>query len=198
MTDDSDPTEKLVYVPPGAPTVPDRPRIELGLAQTDKVVSLGAFGIAPPDDGTPPTFRFFKVREFDCKSPAPYPTAWIPLRLTKLVGVLDAVREKWGSPLIVVSGYRTIHYNRMIGGALHSQHSEGRAADVRPSPEFDLPGRCRALHALVKRMWDAGELPDLGGLGVYPGWIHCDVRDRVPIGHLAEWTGSGIGSELTG
>ncbi len=185
-----------------------RPMIDIGTAPTDPSSPdpVGIGGSTPgsaggvDNDGTPPTFRFFKVSEFDCHDGSPYPTAWVPLRLAKLVGVLDLIRERWGGPLVVVSGYRTIDYNRKIGGAKLSQHCEGRAADIRPRPSSSQSGseRCRSLHALILRMWNTGELPDLGGLGVYPEWVHVDVRDRVPSGHLAEWTGAGIGSEVTG
>lgn len=55
----------------------------------------------------------------------------IRARLEKLVErVLDPVREMYGAPLIVNSGYRCAELNRAIGGAANSQHMRGEAADI--------------------------------------------------------------------
>lgn len=143
--------------------------------------------------------KYFRVHEFDCHSGEPYPTSWINTRLVRLVGgVLDPLRETWGAPLLVVSGFRTLVYNAAIRGAPRSQHIEGKAADIRPVPVTGEPYELtvQALHRLVATMWDAAQLVELGGLGYYPGrWLHLDVRDREPVGHLATWVGKGIGSE---
>ena len=51
--------------------------------------------------------------------------------LTQLVdNVLDPLREVWGAPLYVTSGYRCPALNRAVGGVPHSQHILGQAADV--------------------------------------------------------------------
>lgn len=51
--------------------------------------------------------------------------------LTQLVGnVLDPLREAWGRPIYVTSGYRCEALNRAVGGAARSQHLRGEAADV--------------------------------------------------------------------
>lgn len=44
--------------------------------------------------------------------------------------LLDPVREAWGAPIIVNSGYRCEELNRVIGGAVNSQHLRGEAADI--------------------------------------------------------------------
>ena len=152
-----------------------------------------------PVEGLPVAWpgRHFSLEEFACHDGSPYPLRWIPLRLVPLVGALDAIRDAWGAPLTVVSGYRTSAHNTAVGGASASQHVEGRAADVAPleGPE-PFPDRVARFHGMILGMWNAGELPDLGALGYYPGrWCHVDVRERQPIGHLAQWVGTGIGSE---
>jgi len=48
--------------------------------------------------------------------------------------VLEPVREHYGKPVIISSGYRSPALNRAIGGSLTSQHSKGEAAD------FEIPG----------------------------------------------------------
>lgn len=43
---------------------------------------------------------------------------------------LDKVRELWGRPLSVNSGFRSKEVNRLVGGATTSQHCKGEAADI--------------------------------------------------------------------
>ncbi|HVQ52892.1 MAG TPA: D-Ala-D-Ala carboxypeptidase family metallohydrolase [Mycobacterium sp.] len=142
------------------------------------------------------TSKYFGAIEFECHDGNAYPSEWHEDRLQPLVETLDAIREKWGSPIVVVSGYRTEVYNHKIGGAKLSQHVQGRAADVRPARGDDRA--VRQLHSLVQTMLAGGLLPHLGGLGLYPRWIHVDVRPKPPTGHIAKWEGGGLGSEVAG
>lgn len=43
---------------------------------------------------------------------------------------LDKVREMWGKPIGVNSGYRSAELNRAVGGANNSQHLRGEACDI--------------------------------------------------------------------
>ena len=43
--------------------------------------------------------------------------------------VLDPVRDKFGIPVIITSGYRCPQVNRLVGGVDNSQHMSGCAAD---------------------------------------------------------------------
>ena len=43
---------------------------------------------------------------------------------------LDKVRDMWGKPIGVNSGYRSPELNRAVGGAKNSQHIKGEAADI--------------------------------------------------------------------
>lgn len=53
------------------------------------------------------------------------------LRLQKLIeAVLDPLREWYGKPIKVNSGYRCEALNKAIGGAKSSQHMLGEAADI--------------------------------------------------------------------
>lgn len=132
----------------------------------------------------------FNMIEFACHDGTPYPLEWGD-RLIKLCAQLEIIRVAWAGPIVVVSGFRTDAYNRRIGGALRSQHVEGRAADIRPVSIGDVP----EFTNLVRRLMAIGQLPDVGGFGAYPGWVHVDVRDKPPSGHVAQWTGNGVGSE---
>lgn len=44
--------------------------------------------------------------------------------------VLDPLREKFGRPIIVSSGFRSTELNKAVGGAPTSQHMKGEAADI--------------------------------------------------------------------
>lgn len=44
--------------------------------------------------------------------------------------VLDPLREAWGRPLVVTSGYRCLELNKAVGGSASSQHMCGMAADI--------------------------------------------------------------------
>ena len=59
------------------------------------------------------------------------PTAEAIHNLTKLVeNVLDPLREKYGKPIRISSGYRSAILNRSVNGATSSQHRLGEAADI--------------------------------------------------------------------
>lgn len=45
--------------------------------------------------------------------------------------ILDPLREKVGA-IKVTSGYRTLEYNKQIGGSPTSQHCKGEAVDIQP------------------------------------------------------------------
>lgn len=138
---------------------------------------------------TLPDGRYFKAAEFRCHDGTPYPVEWAD-RWAVLIALCDDVRDLAGEPCSVVSGYRTDAYNQSLLRAGHhpaadSQHINGAAADLRPQPDF---GRDTVLeiHGKVLAAYQAGKLPTLGGLGLYPGWIHVDTF-KAPDGHLRRW-----------
>ncbi len=53
------------------------------------------------------------------------------VKLTALADkLLDPIREMWGAPITVNSGYRCPQLNVAVGGAVASQHLRGEAADI--------------------------------------------------------------------
>lgn len=124
----------------------------------------------PSDQITP----HFTWREFACHDGTAVPLD-VRDRTTVLCEQLEVLRSELGCPLQVLSGYRTPGWNAHEGGARHSQHVEGRAADVRAS------GRSpEEVHQAVLRLIASGRVRD-GGVGYYPdnttrhGWVHYDV-----------------------
>jgi uncharacterized protein YcbK (DUF882 family) len=96
----------------------------------------------------------------------------------KLLFLLDQVASQVsaGSPVHIISGYRSPETNRMLnentsGVARHSLHLDGKAIDVR------IPGRDLAV--LHKAALHAGG----GGVGYYPDsqFVHMDT------GRLRHW-----------
>lgn len=129
----------------------------------------------------------FSLVEFASHDGAAYPAKWVTSRLAPLCSMLEVVREALGRPVVIISGYRSPAHNASVGGASASQHMQGRAADiavVNVSPD--------AVHACVVALHAAGKLPMLGGLGMYTGWNHLDIRPRPESGHIAQWTGAGV------
>lgn len=50
--------------------------------------------------------------------------------LHRLMAYLDQVRQAYGAPITVTSGYRSPALNKAVGGAPTSQHLRGEAADL--------------------------------------------------------------------
>ena len=112
----------------------------------------------------------FKVREFACKG------SDVVLLDDELVVLLQCIREHFGKPVHITSGYRTAAHNAAVGGSKSSQHLLGRAAD------FYVEGvPVAAVAAYAETL-----LPGRGGIGRYPkdakhpqrrtGWVHIDTR----------------------
>lgn len=62
--------------------------------------------------------------------------------------VLDPLRQAWGSPIHVNSGYRCPELNQIVGGTPGSQHQRGEAADITVGSR----SANRRLMALIKRL----------------------------------------------
>lgn len=110
----------------------------------------------------------FKVREFRCRDGSDA----IMIDQT-LVVLLQAIREHFGKPVTITSGYRTAAHNTAVGGAKSSQHLLGRAADIQVQDTDPL-----AVAAYAESL-----MPGWGGVGRYPvkpgrarGWVHVDTR----------------------
>ena len=86
--------------------------------------------------------------------------------------VLDPLRELWGAPIIVTSGYRCTRLNNAVGGARNSQHRYGQAADIRTVSDT-REDNMKLLGCLVKSGLPFDELiseyVDSKGR---PDWIH--------------------------
>ena len=81
--------------------------------------------------------KYFTIEEMTKSSTATAkgidntPTKEVEDNLIKLIeAILDPLREWYGKPIRVNSGYRCEALNSAIGGAKNSQHTTGMAADI--------------------------------------------------------------------
>lgn len=81
--------------------------------------------------------RYFNYQEFEDSATArrdgidnsltPAARRMVTILVEKL---LDPLRRAWGGPIVISSGYRCPELNTLIGGAKHSHHLLGCAADL--------------------------------------------------------------------
>ena len=69
----------------------------------------------------------FNSSEFDCHGSGCCSSTLVD---DKLVTYLQQIREHFGKPVNISSGYRCAIHNKNIGGATNSRHSKGQAADI--------------------------------------------------------------------
>lgn len=97
------------------------------------------------------------------------PTEEVTRNLEALVdNVLDPLREWYGKPIYVNSGYRCPALNKAVGGVANSQHLTGQAADI------DVNDRSENRR-LMKHIEDNLDFDQLiwenGG-----AWVHVSYR----------------------
>lgn len=79
------------------------------------------------------------------------PSKEIERSLTALVEkVLDPLREAYGKPIIVTSGYRCPKLNAIVGSTPSSQHVKGEAADIKSVQ--DTPEENKKLFDLIVKL----------------------------------------------
>lgn len=102
------------------------------------------------------------------------PTREVTSNLIYLVdNILDPLREAWGEPLIVTSGYRCPKLNKAVGGSATSQHVKGQAADIRTLK--DTPEENKRLFELVQKLG----LPFDQLINEYNyDWVHVSYSKR--------------------
>ena len=93
----------------------------------------------------------FTVYEFRCRDGSD-----VVMIDESLVVLLQCIREHFGKPITITSGYRTAAHNAAVGGAKSSQHLLGRAADIQVA---GVSVEDVAAYASL--------LPGWGGLGRY-------------------------------
>lgn len=90
------------------------------------------------------------------------------------VHLLDTLRDEFGEPLHINSGYRSPAHNAAVGGKPDSAHLKGLAADVRPLLSPSWP----KLWRLMKCAFSLGITRM--GVSLKGDYIHIDIDDSLP------------------
>lgn len=75
--------------------------------------------------------KFFSLSEVACKCCGGVPTR-------AMLDKMDAIREEFGAPINITSGFRCEKRNIKIGGSKNSNHVKGVAIDVMRTPTLEL------------------------------------------------------------
>lgn len=84
----------------------------------------------------------------------------------ELVRILEQVRQHFGRPVIITSGYRNKAHNLKVGGVTDSMHKLGMAADFRV-----MGTEATEVYDYLNQQY-----PYTLGIGKYPNWVHLDTR----------------------
>jgi len=122
--------------------------------------------------------KYFTLNEFKCKCGKCQIPEGVPS--DQLIDILTDIREHFGCPVIINSGYRCPSHNARIGGAKKSQHTIGSAADI------VVKGiKTKIVYDYVIRKYGKEPL----GIAVkwnstnpFGGFVHIDTR-----GYIARW-----------
>ena len=107
-------------------------------------------------DGTRKLSANFTVAEFACKDGSD------PVFVdSSLAALLQKIRDHFGRPVVITSGYRTAAHNAAVGGSKSSQHLLGRAADIQVQDTDPL-----AVAAYAESL-----MPGWGGVGLWLIWF---------------------------
>nr|DAF72695.1 MAG TPA: peptidase [Microviridae sp.] len=104
----------------------------------------------------------FNAKEFACKD-----GSYELLICTELLNVLENIRNHFGEPVKINSGYRTPEWNEKVGGAKNSYHIKGMAADIVVKNHSSKEVAEYASKVLSGH----------GGVIRYTNFTHVDVRE---------------------
>jgi len=127
--------------------------------------------------------KYFTDDEFECQC-----RCGANLVHLRLVEILDKARRKLGVPLEVSSGVRCMLHNRSVGGRPNSYHQpqtlavDGSKIDLGLASDITFAQRHLRQPINIIRLYTLLESyarPTSIGLGLYPTWVHIDVRGVV-------------------
>jgi uncharacterized protein YcbK (DUF882 family) len=102
----------------------------------------------------------FKVKEFACKDNSD--TILIDSDFVK--DFLQKIRDHFGRPVTINSAYRTVAYNKKIGGATNSYHTKGMAFDI------------KIYGVTPAEIAQYASLLGVHGIIQYDNFVHVDAR----------------------
>lgn len=121
----------------------------------------------------------FSLSEFASRG-TPVPEPYLS-NVKRLAENLQVLRNYLGKPIQINSAYRTLAHNTSVNGAKNSQHLVAKAADI------TVKGlKPNEVYCAVETLIAQGQMQQ-GGLGLYPTFVHYDVRDT-----RNRWQGKGV------
>lgn len=126
---------------------------------------------------------FFTSEEFACKCKNMNCEGKPPklAMQSTLVQALNRVREEFGKPITVTSGYRCPAHNKAIGGSPKSQHMMGTAVDIQPAS-----GKKEDLERLYQLCLEEKAFTGVGD-GRKKRFVHVDCRALKAGEKRKEW-----------
>jgi len=103
--------------------------------------------------------------------------------------IFDKVREHFGKPIGISSGFRSVELNSKIGGSKTSQHCEGKALDI----DGDIFGGInnKLLFFYIKENCIFDQLIWEFGSENAPDWVHVSYNDGKNRGQVLRALKSG-------
>ena len=132
--------------------------------------------------------KYFSVEELTASATAQRegidnrpPTSAYHLLHVLVEQLLDPIREAWGAPIVVSSGYRCKELNALVGGAKNSHHLLGCAADLIAGSKAEH----RKLFKLIQQMQQEGRIKftqlilEGDGRWIHISYVPSDLRCQV-------------------
>lgn len=86
--------------------------------------------------------------------------------------VFQPIREHFGKPIRVSSGYRSLKLNTAIGGSKTSQHVKGQALDLQGTNGITN----KQIFDYIKKNLDFDQLIWEYGTSAEPAWVHVSLK----------------------
>ena len=151
-------------------------------------INTTARPVSPPIEGRKGGVSYFSISELTSSATAlregidnrPSKCAYHLLHVLA-DQLLDPIREAWGKPIIVSSGYRCKELNALVGGVKNSHHLLGCAADIIAGNKADH----RRLFKLIQQMQQQGQIRftqliwEGDGRWIHISYVPSDLRCQV-------------------
>lgn len=111
----------------------------------------------------------FYWKEFESRDGSPMP-AEVKKNIIPLAQSLQALRDEIGKSIHINSGYRSPAHNKRIGGVPNSQHTLGKAADIKVSGI-----KPQELANIIEKLIRNRKMHE-GAIGIYSTFVHYDIR----------------------
>ena len=113
----------------------------------------------------------FRINEFVCHCGCEIPAEARQNIEALVANVLDPVREAYGKPIYVNSGYRCEKHNKAVGGVPKSQHLVGQAADISvKSEKLKVKSELETLASIIVQQGRFDQLI------IYPTFLHVSYK----------------------